>query len=84
MVEIFNNISLEISFTVIHCPSPNKPRNGFVYSPCLTHYGSQCSFGCDAGYFSESTTLACNENGFWKPENFSCLGKFLILSAHWI
>ena len=71
-----DNISFKFSFTVIHCDSPNEPPNGFVYSPCLTHYGSQCSFGCDSGYFTELTTLTCDENGFWEPNNASCSGKY--------
>ena len=82
-IKILNNIFSEIFFTVIHCPIPKKLLNGFVYSPCPTHYGSQCSFGCDSGYFSELSTFTCNENGFWKPNNYSCSGK-LFSNAHFI
>ena len=65
--------------TVIHCPSPNQPLNGFVYSPCTTHYGSQCSLACYTGYFANHTTISCNEKGFWEPSNISCNGKYLKL-----
>ena len=75
-IEIVDNTSVKFSFTVIHCNSPNEPLNGFLYSPCPTHYGSECSFGCDSGYFAESRTLTCDENGFWEPQNVSCNGKY--------
>ena len=57
---------------IIHCASLVGPSNGFVYSPCATQHNSQCSIGCNDGYYTNTTSLTCNENGVWHPENISC------------
>ena len=63
-----------VTFIVIHCGSPRVPSNGFIYSPCTTHYGSQCIVGCNDGYFTNNYMLTCDANGNWQTTNVSCKG----------
>ncbi|CAB4035616.1 hypothetical protein pdam_00013940, partial, partial [Paramuricea clavata] len=57
---------------IIYCGSPTVPSNGFIYSPCTTHYGSQCPVGCNDGYFTDEIMLTCAAIGSWQPSNVSC------------
>ncbi|XP_028401099.1 uncharacterized protein LOC114524169 [Dendronephthya gigantea] len=57
---------------ITHCVNPKRPSNGFVYSPCSTHYGSKCSLGCNDGYRIDTDVITCDANGLWQPTNVSC------------
>ena len=65
-----------INFLVIHCPTPAEPTNGFIYLPCKTYFGSQCTVGCASGYYIDGTEkITCNVHRVWQPENIICKGE---------
>ncbi|XP_028397955.1 uncharacterized protein LOC114521651 [Dendronephthya gigantea] len=58
---------------IIHCPTPAKPSNGFIYSPCNTYFASQCTVGCSSGYYIDRTVkIACDAHRVWQPGNITC------------
>ena len=64
-----------LPFLAIDCPAPQEPKNGFIYFPCDTRFGSQCLAGCNDGYYINETTITCSVSGTWEPGEITCNGK---------
>ena len=68
-----------LSILAIHCPAPLEPKNGFIYSPCDTRFGSQCFSGCNNGFYGNGTTkITCSVKATWEPTELTCDGTSYI------